>query len=465
MGVIVTPVSAVIDSGGPGFGSIGDTFNHSSLAPDYTSGVTDFDAYLALNPQHSEVFPDFEWFSELGTSTAQVTYDLGSEMVIDALALWNEESSGIGTLDLYYSTDNVNFFALSLGLLPTDNAITGGTYGADQFFFAPTSLRYVQFRMSDCPQPDGDTPPFMACAIGEVAFRVADEIVVSSGVSSGFDLVQPPCVTRWTQAVKITRRFDGVSFRFTTLDRDLEFRGETYIACHSVDTSATSTTSELGQIGNSEISGLLSVLDIDEAQLYGGLFDDAFVEIWLVPWQGGDEPRRLAAGWTGKVTHSASRYIAEVLGPGSRLEQKPIVQTFTPGCRWIFGDPNTCTVDIEALKATGDVVSVVNRGMIYAAIVEPSGLAQWEDGRLRWTSGVNLGQTCEVKTVDFITGQIVLWALPAFLPEVGDTFDLLPGCAQDVETCKTVYGNFINYGGFPDVPGQDAIMASPNAKA
>lgn len=296
--------------------------------------------------------------------------------------------------------------------------------------------------------------------------------------SSSFDLAFPPCVTTWTQCVKIQRR-DGVTFRFTSLDQDIDFRGETYVTCGSLDPSATQVTAQVGEVGSSELAGLITTTGVSEQELYGGLFDDAFVEIWLVPYEGEDSganaPRRLAAGWAGKVSHSTRGYKMEVLGPGSRLEQRPIVQVYSPQCRWVFGD-SRCTIDIESLAIVGTVTSGINRGSVLADLGDPASSgtgapessgslpAQFANGRVRWLTGVNAGQVTEVKSVDFETGQIILWALTCFVPEAGDTFDLLPGCAQDFETCKTVYDNVLNFGGFPYVPGRDAIMESPNAK-
>lgn len=308
------------------------------------------------------------------------------------------------------------------------------------------------------------------------------EVSVGACESSGFDLQYPPCVTAWTQCVKIQRR-DGVTFRFTTLDQDIEFRGETYVTCGSLDPSATQTHAQLGEVGSSELAGLITTTGIEEAELYGGLFDDAFVEIWLVPFDAsdnlssgdGDLPRRLAAGWAGKVSHSTRGYKMEVLGPGARLDQRPIVQVYSPQCRWVFGDER-CTIDIDSMAIAGSVTSAINRGSIIAILSDPlssgtgapesSGTlpAQFANGRVRWLTGVNAGQVTEVKSVDFDTGQIILWALTCFVPEVGDTFDLLPGCAQDFATCQDVYDNVLNFGGFPDVPGRDAITEAPDVK-
>lgn len=171
-GAIYSAVSAVINSGGPGFGTLTETFNQAGLSAGYTSGVTDFNTYIASSPTHTSTFGGFEWFSNQGSSSASVTYNLGTVRSLDGMALWNEESSGIGLLDLLVSTDGVTFSALLSALSPTDN--TGiGSYGADVFGFGAVSAQFVRLDMSRCPQP-ATTIQFNACAIGEVAFRAAD---------------------------------------------------------------------------------------------------------------------------------------------------------------------------------------------------------------------------------------------------------------------------------------------------
>lgn len=168
-GVILSAVSGTINSGGPGFGSLTDTFNQAGLSAGYTAGVTDFDTYIATNPTHSFIFAGFEWFSNSGTTSASVTYNLGGIFSIDALALWNEESSGIGLLDLLYSTNGTNFTTLASGLTPFDNPLAD--YPAEVFAFGAVSAQYIRFDMSSCPQQNPGS--FNACAIGEVAFRQA----------------------------------------------------------------------------------------------------------------------------------------------------------------------------------------------------------------------------------------------------------------------------------------------------
>lgn len=166
-GVIISATGGTINSGGPGFGTLTETFDQSGLLSGYTPGVTDFDTYIASNPMHSLIFAGNEWFSNDPTESASVTYDFGGTVTIDALALWNEEGAGIGLLDLLYSINGTDFFALAGGLTPTDNP--GNTdYGTDIFSFAATSMNFIRLDMSRCPQPDGSFP---SCSIGEVAFR------------------------------------------------------------------------------------------------------------------------------------------------------------------------------------------------------------------------------------------------------------------------------------------------------
>lgn len=167
-GVIFSATSATINSGGPGFGSITDTHNQAGLLSGYTANVTDFDTYIGTAPLHSASFAGNEWFSNFSSTSASVTYDLGSARTFNALALWNEEGSGIGLLDLFVSLDNVTFAPLAAGLTPTDNPPFPVPYGADVFGFGTTTARYVRFDMSRCPQAPAD---FDACGIGEVAFR------------------------------------------------------------------------------------------------------------------------------------------------------------------------------------------------------------------------------------------------------------------------------------------------------
>jgi len=274
-----------------------------------------------------------------------------------------------------------------------------------------------------------------------------------------------PCVTQRAQIWKITRR-DGVVFRFTSLDRDLVFGLETYRTCASLNPSASENSSQLGSVGNIELDGIIDDESITEADLFGGKFDDAYVTVDLVAWgPDAESPRRLAAGWTGELSQGETGFRMEVLGPGSRLDQQALVTVVAPGCRWSgLSDPR-CGVDVDALSMGGVVTIAPSRGRILAVLDDDGDGRQWENGVVVFLTGPNAGDRAEVKTVDFDTGEIVLWASPAYLAQPGDSFTLQPGCDLAIDGGCTVYANKINFGGFPDVPGSDALMETPDAKA
>jgi len=185
-GIIVSPIAAVVNSGGTQAGlTIDDTFNQRGLLSPYVNGVTDFATYLATNPLHDPIPTNGEWASLAlgGLSPSQtqavVTYDLGSVMRINAMALWNEDAFGIGMLNILLSTDGITFTSVG-STNPSNNPFTPPnltSYGAD-LIGNPSGLgyeaRYVQLEMSGCPQPGGPLLPNGAaipkCSIGEVAF-------------------------------------------------------------------------------------------------------------------------------------------------------------------------------------------------------------------------------------------------------------------------------------------------------
>lgn len=174
---IVGAVGGTINAGGPGFGTLAETFNQAGLSAGYVSGVTDFDTYVP-GTSHSVIFNGFEWFSENPSNAANVTYDLGSVLNINKMALWNEEVAGIGLMSLLVSSDNVTFSSLAVGLMPTNNPLSSD-YFADVFTFAATSFRYIQLDMTGCPQEGGGFP---SCAIGEVAFNSVAAVPVPASL-------------------------------------------------------------------------------------------------------------------------------------------------------------------------------------------------------------------------------------------------------------------------------------------
>ncbi len=190
-GVVVSAQSAEILSGSPGTGAISSTHDQYGLLTDYESGVTDFDTYIASNPLHVWDFSVvdagttyyYEWFSNFGSTTASVSYDLGEVYDLHGLALWNEDGNGIGKLNILGSIDGITWTALGSGLSPTNHA-QGQDYGADVFSWSTITARYVKLEASQCPS----SATWVGCSIGEVAFNATAVPEPSSIAMAGLGL-------------------------------------------------------------------------------------------------------------------------------------------------------------------------------------------------------------------------------------------------------------------------------------
>ena len=169
--VIISPNSVVASSSDPGAPAI-NTINQSGLFSPFVSGVTDFDAYMAGSPLHDLAF-GAEWFSQeelvANNTSAVLTFDLGSVVTINRLALWNEEFAGIAGFTLLVSTDGLTYATVLSGVSPSDNPIDQN-YAADIFALGTQSARFVRLDAFNCPQPNPDG--YVACGLGEIAFAM-----------------------------------------------------------------------------------------------------------------------------------------------------------------------------------------------------------------------------------------------------------------------------------------------------
>ena len=139
--------------------------NQSGLSIPYTSGMTDFDAYLAGNPNHSSSLGN-AWVSSFGTTTGQIDFDLGSVLVVDRIAVWNFSAGST------FSTKNINVFASQQS--DFSGAVNLGTFKlnlppplvsqAQVISFSSTNARFIRFQIL------GNYGASTSTALGEVAF-------------------------------------------------------------------------------------------------------------------------------------------------------------------------------------------------------------------------------------------------------------------------------------------------------
>lgn len=315
----------------------------------------------------------------------------------------------------------------------------------------------------------------------EYAHRVLPGVTISQAGVEYLHRVQPsfaisqagveflhkaqPCITQRAQIWTITRT-DGFVLRFTSLDRDLEIDGQTYGACNSMQPSASEELAEVSQAGNVELSGLIASGAVSQADLHRGLYDGARVEAHLVNWGGPRFRKAILSGTFGPVSFDGNAFSVDIMGDGARLTQTPLVRTLQPNCRYQFGD-TLCGKDVAPLTVTGTVTTANRqRGFTDTARVEQEGY--FSRGRVTFTSGDNAGISAEIK--EHLTGGVInLWPRLAYDVQVGDTYSMVPGCTNQLEStgaCKgcTAWENAINYGGEPNVPGRDKRGSQPDVK-
>ena len=79
-------------------------------------------------------------------------------------------------------------------------------------------------------------------------------------------------------------------------------------------------------------------------------------------------------------------------------------------------------------------------------------------------SGAGAGLSGVIKN-DRVSGSartIELWQMFSVEPAVGDTVMIEAGCDKTATSCRLKFANFLNFRGFPHMPGEDWLMAYPS---
>jgi len=269
-------------------------------------------------------------------------------------------------------------------------------------------------------------------------------------------------VTTTCRLLSITLREGGV-FGLTTLDRNVDYDGVTYIAANGFDPSVIATDTGLS-VDNAEATALLAVNvpGISLEMAMAGDLDDASWELRLVNWADLSMGHMVIdAGDIGEVTVSGeSIYIPELLSYAMRLKQS-IGYVWSRRCRATFGtDPNTqtgCGVDASGMWRAGTVSAVGSEPQVVFAAAGLSLDQEPVPGRLRWTSGPNRSSRLyQVEGYSAVSHTIALLEPVPFLIEPGHQFEIRRDCNKSPSFCNA-YGNLINYKGEPFIPVGDGL--------
>lgn len=260
----------------------------------------------------------------------------------------------------------------------------------------------------------------------------------------------------------VTRR-DGQVLGFTDHDRDLAFEGVSFRADTGLSARALQQTTGLA-VDNTEAVGALSDAAISETDIAAGRFDGAEVRAWLVNWADVSERALIFRGTLGEIVRKGGAFHAELRGLAEALNQ-PRGRVFQAQCSAVLGDA-ACGVDLGAPGRSVEAsVTAVEGARLFRFEGLDAHADRWfERGRLEVLDGPAEGLSGLVKNdrLDGAGRAVELWQALAIEVGAGASVRLVAGCDKRAETCRLKFDNYLNFRGFPHIPGDDWLMAVPS---
>lgn len=259
-------------------------------------------------------------------------------------------------------------------------------------------------------------------------------------------------------------RADGAVFAFTDHDLPLSFAGYEFRADTGLSALALAQSTGLS-VDNTEALGALSDSSLREDEIEQGRFDGAEVRGWLVNWADPAQHWLNFRGHLGELTRAGGGFRAELRGLTEGLN-RPLGRVYQKPCAAVLGD-STCRFNLaQAAYAQALPVQTVEGARKFTWSEFTSFDDGWfTRGRLEVLDGPAQGLWSTIKS-DRIVGTdrvIELWEPVRGAVVSGTQVRVVAGCDKRVETCQLKFNNFPNYQGFPDLPGEDWVVATPSS--
>jgi len=284
------------------------------------------------------------------------------------------------------------------------------------------------------------------------------------GISEEFQSHLGSGSTSLCRCWRVLRR-DGVAFGFTDHDEPVRFESMVFLASEGMSARALEQTTGLA-VDNTEAIGALSDESVTEADILAGRFDGAGVLAWLVNWAAPEQRVLQFRGTLGEIQRSAGAFRAELRGMTEALNQ-PQGRVFQAPCSAVLGD-SLCRFDLSLPGYATELAVESAEGHKFFRFAALDGFDdRWfERGRLIVLSGASAGIVSVIKN-DRLSGAgrvIETWEALRGGIVPGDVIRLEAGCDKRVATCRLKFDNILNFRGFPDIPGEDWLMAYPSSK-
>ncbi|MEO0381257.1 MAG: DUF2163 domain-containing protein [Pseudomonadota bacterium] len=269
-------------------------------------------------------------------------------------------------------------------------------------------------------------------------------------------------LTTLCRAWAIVRK-DGNSFGFTDHDCELTFDGIKFRADSGLTASALAQSTGLS-VDNTEALGALTAAAVREDEIEAGRFDGAEVRAWIVNWAEPDTRWLQFRGTIGEIRRAGGAFHAELRGLTEALN-RPLGRIYQKPCTAVLGD-GACGFDVTqpGYRHEG-APDRTKDGRIFEWDTLPGFDEGWFlRGRLDVLSGAGAGLWGMIKRDSTENGvrRIELWEPIRAGVVDSDRVRLTVGCDKRFETCRLKFNNLLNFQGFPDLPGDDWVMAYPN---
>lgn len=272
------------------------------------------------------------------------------------------------------------------------------------------------------------------------------------------------------------QRPDATVIRITDWDVPVTYAGEEYTPAGGIEASAKDMEPGV-QSTDQQAIGYLTDERFTEQDLRAGLYDGAVINEYVIS---------AAHPWAGSLIHHRSEILnTENDGTSFRLNlvnmghkiRQPVGRTYTKECSHqlgdAFGDDDKpgCKQNTSNMEVSGTVVSVTDATLSFTSDItdvndKDGGVIGGTDGwfafgEITFDTGNNAGLVADVEDYETTGGRFFLLSPTSFEIEVGDTFTAIAGCPKVFGVCKTKFGQILNYGGFPTLPGTDRLYLTP----
>lgn len=208
-----------------------------------------------------------------------------------------------------------------------------------------------------------------------------------------------------------------------------------------------------------DLQGIFGAVGFSEAEIMSGLFDNARCYLFATDWSNPvEDEEEIVCSILGKTTIMDDKYVIEEMSLIDALNQT-VGRTYTASCYKTFGGQEYagCLINVGSLTETGTITSVTSS----LEIADSSRIEvadYFRAGTIQFTTGDNAGLSpLEIKTYA-ANGTITLFESFYYTVQVGDEYEIVPGCRKRHSDCRNKWNNVANFGGFSYIPTKSQYL-------